>query len=287
MEKGIKKLFNTIGITEETEIKSIIEAMSAEDETVLDGTLESILAKIQEYARPFIEPSLREAFNNERGTLKARYNQEFVRALNKEAGSPLTNKEMEDISKNPDNAGKTYDQMTKAIIAKIKQGSDMTAEQFNQMLAEKDNEIEDIKAKLEQAISESDNKLNAYKKEQAIKTKVLSLLPKYTDKDPEKMLDIYLGHISKSADISTNEKGELVILEKGTENKLKVNGTKLATLEGLMEDTTNYFDFTPKSRGNVEDEPNKANVFNIKGNSDVKTDNMHGNAAAFMKLLNK
>lgn len=249
MSANLKELLSKLGIKDED--GAIYEALTSE--TPNSDAVQSILKASQDYSKPFLEADFSTKLDTERKTWKGKYFQDAARQANKEFGSKLTNKEIEDIIADPANEGQTYQSVISAIKAKTTSTSD-TAE-LQKMLDIANGQIGEYENKLQEAEKkhkeEFDNYVRTGKMTAALEAKLTSILQGITSMTPAKAAALLKDPLAKKALIKLNDAGELELYDPASPvHKLKKSDTEFQTLEGIVKDLAAEYELpTAESKG--------------------------------------
>lgn len=248
MSANLKELLVKLGIKDED--GKIYESLTSE--TPNSEAVQIVLKASQDYSKPFLEAEFSGKLDSERKTWKGKYFQDAARQANKEFGSKLSNKEMEDIMADPTNEGQTYQAVINAIKAKTTSTSD-TAE-LQKMLDIANGQIGEYENKLQEAEKkhkeEFDNYVRTGKMTAALEAKLTSILQGITSMTPAKAAALLKDPLAKKALIKLNDAGELELYDPANpEHKLKKNETEFQKLEDLVKELATEYEL-PTAQSN-------------------------------------
>jgi len=249
MSANLKDLLNKLGVKDED--GAIYEALTSE--TPNSDAVQSILKASQDYSKPFLEADFSTKLDTERKTWKGKYFQDAARQANKEFGSKLTNKEIEDIIADPANEGQTYQAVISAIKAKTTNTSD--SKQLQDMLDAANGKLSDYEKKFqeqeEKHKADFDNYVKTGKMTAALESKLTSILQSITSMPASKAAQLLKDPLTKKALIKLNDAGELELFDPSNpETKLKKSDTEFQTLEGIVKDLAAEYELpTAESKG--------------------------------------
>lgn len=235
MSANLKDLLNKLGVKDED--GAIYEALTSE--TPNSDAVQSILKASQDYSKPFLEADFSTKLDSERKTWKGKYFQDAARQANKEFGSKLTNKEIEDIIADPANEGQTYQAVISAIKAKTTNTSD--SKQLQDMLDAANGKLLEYDKKFQEQEdkhkADFDNYVKTGKLTATLKTKLVEIVKKYTSMDADEAADYVQTKIGQKALIKLNDSEDIDLFDiNNPESKLKKSDTEFQTLEGLAAD---------------------------------------------------
>lgn len=250
MSKKLKAYLTKLGIEN---IDEVITAINAEDDN--EEIIDKLLASSQSYAKPFLKSELGAEFANERKTLKGKYFKEAAQKANKEFGSVLTNKEIDDIISDPENEGSTYDAVIKAVKEKVSDKTGKSDSELQKMLDASNNENATLKTTLaekdEAHKKELTDTIGKIKLDSVLNKKLAEILPKFTSMNPVKAAELIIDKIGKRAFMKLGE-GDTISLHdvSDPEKPLKKSETQLQTFEGLIGDLAKDYELpVAASRG--------------------------------------
>ena len=249
MSKKIAELLKSLGIVN---VEETVQQLTSEEET--PTLITDILKQAQTYARPFVESELKDGFNNERKTLKGKYLKEALTKANKLFGTPLTNKEIEEVLNDPDNEGQTFDKGMELLKEKVtsKTGASETELQkmldtANAKLNEYEQQIPELEKKYK---SDAERTIAQFKLDGVVSQKLLQILDGKTAMPASKAAELIRGQISSRAALKLREDGNISLYKLGTEDEpLKKNDTTLYSFEALVDDVVNEYGIAKKSEG--------------------------------------
>lgn len=249
MSKKLEALLKSLGVTN---IEETITALSTEDDN--QEAIENVLKQAQAYARPFLESEFTEKMKTERGQLKGKYLKEALVKNNKIFGTPLTNKEIEEVMNDPENEGQTYDKAMELLREKIvekKGGSEADLQKMLDTANAKINEYEATIPQLETKYkTEAEKTIAQFKLDGVVSTKLMQVLDGKTSMPAAKAAELIRGQISSRAALKLKEDGNIGLYKLGTEDEhLKKNDTTLYSFEALVDDIVTEYDLAKKSGG--------------------------------------
>jgi hypothetical protein len=249
MSKKLEALLKSLGVTN---IEETITALSTEDDN--QDAIQNVLKQAQAYARPFLETEYNEKMKVERGQSKGKYLKEALLKNNKIFGTPLTNKEIEDVLNDPENEGQTYDKAMELLREKIvekKGGSEADLQKMLDTANAKINEYEATIPQLETKYkSEAEKTIAQFKLDGVVSTKLMQVLDGKTSMPAAKAAELIRGQISNRAALKLKEDGNIGLYKLGTEDEhLKKNDTTLYSFEALVDDIVTEYDLAKKSGG--------------------------------------
>lgn len=249
MYVNLKELLVKLGIKDED--GKIYESFTSK--TPNSDAVQSILKASQDYSKPFLEADFSTKLDTERKTWKGKYFQDAARQANKEFGSKLTNKEIEDIIADPANEGQTYQAVISAIKDKTTNTSD--SKQLQDMLDAANGKLSDYEKKFqeqeEKHKADFDNYVKTGKMTAALESKLTSILQSITSMPASKAAQLLKDPLTKKALIKLNDAGELELFDPSNpETKLKKSDTEFQTLEGIVKDLAAEYELpTAESKG--------------------------------------
>ena len=248
MSNNVKTLLKSLGVTDET----IIEALIGDADS--QPSREAALKAAQTYARPFIETELNAKFNDERKTYKGKYFKDMLGKANKVFGSPLTNKEIEDIINDPENEGRNYDVALDALKEKVTAKTGAKDSELQKMLDIANGKISDFEAKIPEIESTWQKKyeadISAFKLDGVVSKRLAEYLSGKTAMDAGKAADLLRDKLGKKAFMKLKEDGSLGLFDlKNNDVPLKRNETTLETFEGLVDGLVSEYGIGAKSKG--------------------------------------
>lgn len=257
MSTNLKDLLAKLGIKDED--GKILESLTSE--TPNSEAVQQVLKASQDYSKPFLESEFSTKLDSERKTWKGKYFQDAARQANKEFGSKLTNKEIEDIISDPANEGQTYQAVISAIKAKSTDTGDKA--ELQKMLDAANGKISEFETKLKDTEAKHkadfDNYVKTGKMTAALEAKLTSILQGITSMPAAKAAQLLKDPLTKKALIKLNDAGELELYDPANpETKLKKNDTEFQKLDDLVKDLAAEYELpTAQSNGikKVSDNP--------------------------------
>jgi len=255
MSKKLENLLKSLGVVN---VDETIAQLNSEEDT--PNLVPDILKAAQTYARPFVESELKDGFNKERGALKGKYLKEALNKANKLFGTPLTNKEIDDVLNDPENEGQTFDKAMELLKEKVtsKTGASETELQkmldtANAKLSEYEKQIPELETKYK---SEAEKTIAQFKLDGVVNTKLLQILEGKTTMSAAKAAELIRGQITSRAALRLKEDGNIGLYKLGTDDEpLKKNETTLYSFDALVDDVVNEFDLAKKSNGTEKKTP--------------------------------
>lgn len=262
MSKKLRKLLEKFGVEN---IDEVIKEINADDdkEEVIDRLMDSA----QKYAEPLLKSKFNAEFDSQRKALKGKYFKDAAQKANREFGSPLTSKEIDEIIADPANEGSTYDAVIKAVREKATEKSGKTDSELQNMLnaanlkiSDLEKSIPEMKAKYENDLKEG---ISRVKLDSMLRKKLMEELPKHTSMNVAKAADLIISKISERTILKLNDDGSGIGLydPKNPESPMKKNDRELHTLDGLIGDLAKEYELpVAKSPGGItKDEPGGGN----------------------------
>jgi len=248
MSKKLEQLLESLGVTDtENAIKSLL----AEDDN--NEVIDTILTASQSYAKPFLETEFNEKFKTERGQLKGKYLKEALLKANKTFGSPLTNKEVEDVLNNPENEGRTYDVAIELLKEKASKKGGATENELQAMLDLANNKIGEYEAQIPELETkykkEAEDAINKFKLDGVVTTQLLKVLDGKTSIPAAKAAELLMGKLSQKAKLQLKADGNIELLDVVDGTLLKKNGTSIQTFEGVVNELLDEYGLVKKSEG--------------------------------------
>lgn len=244
MSKKLKKLLEKLNVENPDEVIAVINADDDKDEII-----DTLLSKAQSYAKPFLKSEFAAEFATERSAMKGKYFKESAQKANKAFGSPLTNKELEDIMADPDNISekKTLDAVLDAIRDKSTALGGKTDTEMKKMLEAANNENATLKTtiaqKEEQFTKEIAEAVGKVKLDSVLHKKLTEILPKYTSMNPVKAAELLIERIGKKAVLKLADDNNITLYDPtDPEKQLKKSETEFATLEGFVSDMAKEYE---------------------------------------------
>lgn len=248
MSKKLVQLLESLGV-DDTE--NVVKSLLAEDDN--NDVIDTILTASQSYAKPFLETEFNDKFKVERGQLKGKYLKEALLKANKTFGSPLTNKDIEDVLNDPSNDGKTYDVAIELLKEKASKKVGATETELQSMLDlanEKINGYETQIPELETKYKkEAEDAINKFKLDGVVTTQLLKVLDGKTSIPAAKAAELLMGKLSQKAKLQLKEDGNLELLDIVDGTLLKKDGTKIQTFEGVVNELLDEYGLVKKSEG--------------------------------------
>jgi uncharacterized protein YggU (UPF0235/DUF167 family) len=248
MSKKLEKLLESLGVVD---AENVVAQLLADDDNI--EIIDSVLKASQSYAKPFIESELNGKFNDERKSLKGKYLKEALLKANKAFGTPLTNKEVEDVLNNPENEGKTYDVAIELLKEKASKKSGSTETELQAMLdiangkiSEFESQIPELETKYKNQYEEA---INKFKLDGKLNEQILKVLDGKTSIPVQKAAELIMGQLSKKAQLRLKEDGNIALFDALKDEPLKKNDTTLQTFEGLVGDLVEEYGLAKKSEG--------------------------------------
>jgi len=248
MSKKLEQLLESLGVTD---TENVIKSLLADDDN--NEVIDTILTASQTYAKPFLETEFNEKFKTERGQLKGKYLKEALLKANKTFGSPLTNKEVEDVLNNPENEGRTYDVAIELLKEKASKKGGGTENELQAMLDlanEKINGYESQIPELETKYKkEAEDTINKFKLDGVVTTQLLKVLDGKTSIPAAKAAELLMGKLSQKAKLQLKADGNIELLDVVDGTLLKKNGTSIQTFEGVVNELLDEYGLVKKSEG--------------------------------------
>jgi len=250
MSNKIKELLKSLGVENVDETLSELLNDESENETIVSDVLKTA----QTYAKPFLETEFNEKFNSERTSLKGKYFKDALLKANKTFGNKLTNKEIEDILSNPDNAGKTIDVALEVLKEKVSEKTGVSESQLQSMLDSANAKIQEFEAQiptLETKYKDQyEKELNKFKVDGVVSNKLLKILEGKTTIPVDKAIKIIRNELSEKAILKLKEDGNLALYDVVNNDKyLYKNDTTLQDFEGLVMNIVEDLGMTKQSNG--------------------------------------
>lgn len=250
MSNKVKELLQNLGVENVDETLAELLNDESQNETVISD----ILKVAQTYAKPFLETEFNEKFNNERTTLKGKYFKDALLKANKTFGNKLTNKEIEEILNNPENAGKTIDVALEVLKEKVSEKTGVSESQLQQMLDSANAKIQEYEAQIPTIESkyktEYENELNKFKIDGVVSTKLVKILEGKTTIPVEKAMKIIKNELSEKAILKLKEDGNLALYDIAKpDSLLKKNDTAIQDLDSLVLSIVDDLGMTKQSNG--------------------------------------
>ena len=248
MSKKLEQLLESLGVND---AENVVTQLLADDDNI--EVIDTVLKASQSYAKPFIESELSGKFNDERKSLKGKYLKEALLKANKAFGTPLTNKEVEDVLNNPENEGKTYDVAIELLKEKASKKSGSSESDLQNMLDIANGKISEYEAKIPELETkyktEYEQAINKFKLDGIVTDKLLKVLDGKTSIPIQKAADLLMGQLSKKAELRLKEDGNIALWDVVKNENLKKTDTTLQTFEGLVGDLVEEFGLAKKSEG--------------------------------------
>lgn len=253
----LKKYLQNLGIEATDELMAKLTAADAED----DDTVQDLLSKSQNYARPFLESEFSEKMSEERKSMKGKYFKESAQKFNKQFGNLLTSGEIDKILSNPENQGQTFDAVIAAIHAKaIEQLSPKESAELRQMLDAANAEKNTLKEQLEAKDSEYEQRLNAriseIETDRTLDSELSRAVASITSLNPTAAAKLIRAELKARAVIKAGADGKLSLYDiKNPETPLKKSGTELYTFDALVSDIARENELPAKKSAGSEKIP--------------------------------
>lgn len=248
MSKKLEQLLESLGVTD---TENVIKSLLAEDDN--NEVIDTILTASQSYAKPFLETEFNEKFKTERGQLKGKYLKEALLKANKTFGSPLTNKEVEDVLNNPENEGRTYDVAIELLKEKASKKGGATETELQAMLDLANNKIGEYEAQIPELETkykkEAEDAINKFKLDGVVTTQLLKVLDGKTSIPAAKAAELLMGKLSQKAKLQLKADGNIELLDVVDGTLLKKNGTSIQTFEGVVNELLDEYGLVKKSEG--------------------------------------
>lgn len=244
MSKKLKAYLTKLGIEN---IDEVITAINADDDN--EEIIEKVLKQSQAYSKPFLKAEFAAEFATERSAMKGKYFKESAQKANKAFGSPLTNKELDDIMADPDNISekKTLDAVLDAIRDKSTALGGKTDTEMKKMLEAANSENATLKTTLaqkeEQFTKDIADAVGKVKLDSVLHKKLTEILPKYTSMNPVKAAELLIERIGKKAVLKLADDNNITLFDPtDPEKQLKKSETEFATLEGFVSDMAKEYE---------------------------------------------
>lgn len=246
MSKKLENLLKSLGIVN---VQETIEQLNSEEDT--PNLIPDILKSAQTYARPFVETELKDGFNTERKSLKGKYLKEALTKANKLFGTPLSNKEIEEVLNDPENEGQTFDKGIELLKEKVttKTGASETELQkmldtANAKLSDYEKQIPELETKYK---TEAEKTIAQFKLDGVVSKKLVEILAGKTSMNASKAAELIRGKISEKAALKLREDGNIALFKLGTEDEpLKKNDTTLYSFDALVDDLVKEYELPEK-----------------------------------------
>ncbi len=279
MSKKLEALLKSLGVQN---IEETITAINSEDDN--NEAVDAVLKAAQSYARPFLESEFSDKMKTERGQLKGKYLKEALNKTNKLFGTPLTNKEIEDVMNDPENEGQTYDKAMELLREKVVRKTGSSESDLQKMLDTANAKIQEYETSIPQLESkyksEAEKTIAQFKLDGVVSQKLIAILEGKTAMPANKAAELIRGQISQRAALKLKEDGNIGLYKIGTDDEhLKKNDTTLYTFDALVDDIVNEYGIAKKSSGT---EKKSENV--VPSQSDSKQPASFGLAAKMAQL---
>ena len=281
MSKKLKKLLEKLNIEN---VDEVLAKINADDDS--DEIIDTLLTKAQGYAKPFLEAEFNAKIKDERHASKGKGMKEALNIANETFGNILSNKEIEDVMKDPANEGKTINAAMKLIKEKISEKTGKSEPELQKMLdlangkvSEYETKMNEMQAKFEKDLASG---ISAVKLKAVLNDKLISILPKYTNMPPAKAAKLISNAISEKAHLSLKGEDD-ISLHDVLDNAipLKKNATELQTFEGLVSDIAKEYELpVAQSPGVRKIETNRRDE-----NQDDNKPKISENASAMLAAL--
>lgn len=249
MSKKLENLLKSLGVVN---VEETIAQLNSEEDT--PNLVPDILKAAQSYARPFVESELKDGFNKERGALKGKYLKEALNKANKLFGTPLTNKEIDDVLNDPENEGQTFDKAMELLKEKVTSKTGASETELQKMLDTANAKLSDYEKQIPELENkyktEAEKTIAQFKLDGVVSQKLLQILDGKTTMPAAKAAELIRGQITSRAALRLKEDGNIGLYKLGTEDEpLKKNETTLYSFDALVDDVVNEFDLAKKSAG--------------------------------------
>lgn len=261
MSKKLKAFLTKLGIEN---IDEVITSINADDDK--EEIIDTLLTKSQGYAKPFLEAEFNAKLKEERGASKGKGMKEALNIANEEFGNVLTNKEIEDVMKDPANEGKTVTMAMRLLKQKVTEKTGKSDTELQKMLdlangkvGEYETKIAEMQTKFEKDLASG---ISAVKLKAVLNDKLISILPKYTNMPPAKAAKLISNAMYEKAHIALKGEDD-ISLHDVTDNAipLKKNATELHTLESYVADIAKEYELpvatSPNGGGKKDAIPSK------------------------------
>jgi hypothetical protein len=252
MSKNLKKLLETLKIED---IDTLIGVLTSDEDN--EEVITGILKKSQEYAKPFLETEFNTKLDTERKTWKGKYFQDAARQANKIFGNLLTNKEIEDVMKDPANEGNTYQAVIDLLKEKAGDNGSKTDAELKKMLELANNKLSDAERKLIETEENHKKAFDDYVKNDklnaALEKKLVEVLQTITPMNATKAAQLLKDPLTKKALVKLNDRGDINLFDLANpDSQLKKSDTELQTLEGLVKDLADEYELPKLESGGAK-----------------------------------
>jgi hypothetical protein len=247
-----KNLKNYLASLKVQNIDQLVEALLADDDRPED--VQTCLRAAQEYSKPFLEADFNAKMNDERKTWKGKYFKDAAQKVNKIFGNKLTSAELEDVMKDPENDGKTFDAVVDAIREKVSIKTGTSETELQKMLDAANGKISEYEQKLidtEKKYKEDfDNYVKTGKLTATLQTKLVKILQGVTSMPAEKAAKLLMDPLTKKALIKLNDSEDIELFDlTNPETKLRKSETEFQTLENVVKELAEEYELPKIASG--------------------------------------